>query len=159
MVTRRSSTLSLQLVCFLLVGIILISILEIDASRSQRKPKHPSQPHRSNHNQKFFKDEGKDFQRWRLGPKQGDFRNRKGQDWIEKEPYDYIIIGAGSAGSVLANRLSAEQYKHSVLVIEAGPPDSTLNRAISDPFEMGNVRCFSKFFPLSFRLLFLAKKC
>jgi choline dehydrogenase len=37
--------------------------------------------------------------------------------------FDYVIVGAGSAGCVLANRLTADG-KHSVLLLEAGPKDT-----------------------------------
>jgi choline dehydrogenase len=60
---------------------------------------------------------------------------------VTAKGYDYVIVGGGSAGSALANRLSSDPHT-SVLVLEAGRNDTILDPFIhmpaALPYPIGN---------------------
>src|SRR5580704_17244799 len=57
-----------------------------------------------------------------------------------KDQFDYIVVGAGAAGSVLAAELSGSGAQ--VLLIESGGPDDapTIAPALVQPTSRGSVR-------------------
>lgn len=55
---------------------------------------------------------------------------------MNQESFDYIVVGAGSAGCVIANKLSADP-SISVLLVESGPPDTS--PLISMPMGIGKL--------------------
>jgi choline dehydrogenase len=70
---------------------------------------------------------------------------------LETLTHDYIIVGTGAAGAVLADRLS-ESGEHSVLILEAGGSDRDLTHLVPKGwvFTMQNDRYVRRYYPEPF---------
>lgn len=55
------------------------------------------------------------------------------------QPFDYIVIGSGSAGAVVANRLSGADPSLRIALIEAGPSDRRWPANIKTALPVGNI--------------------
>lgn len=68
-------------------------------------------------------------------------KNNNIHDEIDNQSFDYIVVGAGTAGCILANQLS-QNPKNKVLLIEAGGPDNWIwfHIPVGYLFAIGNPR-------------------
>ena len=57
--------------------------------------------------------------------------NQAGNREALKAAYDYVVVGAGAAGCIIASRLA--QARASVLVVEAGGDDEAAGAKVDDP--------------------------
>ena len=58
---------------------------------------------------------------------------------IDNSSFDYIVVGAGVAGSAVASRIAEHQPNRSVLLIEAGP-DPSDNPLVPSPLTAPKLR-------------------